>query len=402
MAVKVTHRVLEAVWSALQSPPRPNFVHNPPVRAATVAKNGWADKISVSDLLEDYDPRIRGIPIVELAGALGLPFQTVYEVNGRKTQRNFMGFESIRIADAAALMAKFERLGFNVDPTPLVDLVLPSLRDFRSATHGDLTVLQFHSVRHRMCPIELIRDTALNGWAGEQRITTATRYKATGIFDASGKIRLLTIFAPRYRRSPDPVATRCPGCGLEYMRGDPDDSSLHRLEHKKRMRVLSPQPNAHALAAIERGWQGTVDERSPKWMQREIYARAKAFRCEQNYDIVQWSRDGEHSPEVRGFLFTDRSETVHKGTIQGACCFRWRNFQDRQSCWSLDWIWLAPPVRRQGILSGTWPKFVATYGRLHVAQPLSTAMQRFVSKVPYVYDTTHVASTATAARHSPE
>ena len=65
----------------------------------------------------------------------------------------------------------------------------------------------------------------------------------------------------------------------------------------------------------------------------------------------------------------------------GACCFRWREWENAPASWSLDWAWFHPYFRSRGHLTRAWPSFTAGYGDFHLARPLSHAMEAFLAKV---------------------
>jgi hypothetical protein len=280
-------------------------------------------------------------------------------------------------------MIQIERLGFCVDPTALVAVVLPAIQRLSLVTGTELAVRSFQAVRHKMDPLCLVceeqRDTEINF----ERLVTSTGYKVEAMFGADGSPWMATVRAPRYRRQPKPVETRCPACGMKYMKGDPDSGAEHRLEHRLRIRSLMPPPNPRAAAAIAVGWTGAVDASSPRWMQTEMYRRATAFKREFGYDFVQWHPNGEFGDDVRGVRFVDHSGAFGLGAIVGACCFRVRA-RHGPPCWELDWIWLAPPARRRGILTLAWDGLVQRFGQFDLCPPVSDAMQAFVRKAGHV------------------
>lgn len=85
------------------------------------------------------------------------------------------------------------------------------------------------------------------------------------------------------------------------------------------------------------------------------------------------STEKDTDPNVHGFLFPDDSGIFPTGTIVGACAFR-----RREDYWALQWMWLAPKVRRRGILARRWPMFLERFGDFVVEAPLSNAMKAFV------------------------
>ena len=66
--------------------------------------------------------------------------------------------------------------------------------------------------------------------------------------------------------------------------------------------------------------------------------------------------------------------------VVGACCFREREWIDAKA-WALQWVWLHPYARRQGVLASAWPHFRRRYGDFHVEGPLSPAMKGFLARM---------------------
>jgi len=58
----------------------------------------------------------------------------------------------------------------------------------------------------------------------------------------------------------------------------------------------------------------------------------------------------------------------------GAGCMRWRTWKDWPASYALQWVWLHPFVRRAGMLRGTWPHLMATFGPFVLEGPFSKAM----------------------------
>jgi hypothetical protein len=47
----------------------------------------------------------------------------------------------------------------------------------------------------------------------------------------------------------------------------------------------------------------------------------------------------------------------------------------------MEWIWIHPYCRRQGLLSKAWPEFEKMFPGFEPDPPLSPAMQAFVAKM---------------------
>jgi hypothetical protein len=69
-----------------------------------------------------------------------------------------------------------------------------------------------------------------------------------------------------------------------------------------------------------------------------------------------------------------------EGRILGAISFRWREPRDEPAFWGLQWVWIAPKMRRRGILSSRWAVFRERFGDFVVESPVSETMQAFLSK----------------------
>jgi hypothetical protein len=266
-----------------------------------------------------------------------------------------------------------ERLGLNVDPTPLVDRLLTQIKQLPAMSRSELSVLWFPRTHHKMVPIGLTApEFALDKAGGRlEEFKTAAGYKV-GAHLVGDEVDFLEVRAPRHRYRAEPELTTCEVCNYEWMKGDPESSLLHRREHKKRLTVLQPSPDPRFLEALANDAEPElVTSASPKWKHHAVYMRAATFRREFHYDFVQW--DGPHrvdeDPKAHGFLFNDDSGVFGHGAIAGACAFRWREYRDHPPSWAMQWIWIAPKARRRGILSRRWDAFRARFGKFAIEPP---------------------------------
>lgn len=125
-----------------------------------------------------------------------------------------------------------------------------------------------------------------------------------------------------------------------------------------------------------------VTNRSPRPLRQAVYQYAKYFRREFDYDFVQYAVQDEES--ARAFLLVGDIGVDHRGPVRfidGALCFRWREWRDADPGWALQWVWLHPYARNRGRLTRAWPQFKAAFGSFHVEGPLSRAMTGFLGKV---------------------
>ncbi|GET40077.1 hypothetical protein [Microseira wollei] len=123
-----------------------------------------------------------------------------------------------------------------------------------------------------------------------------------------------------------------------------------------------------------------VTIKSPKSYRKAVYRIAQFFRREFDYDFAQYGYEGEENdPDCVAFLWIHPEAGARGKEFQvpciGACCFRLR-----QSGYALQWIWIHPYFRRQGLLSEAWTKFRDRFGEFDVDRPLSDAMKAFLNK----------------------
>ncbi|MCC3407861.1 MAG: hypothetical protein JGK17_20160 [Microcoleus sp. PH2017_10_PVI_O_A] len=128
-----------------------------------------------------------------------------------------------------------------------------------------------------------------------------------------------------------------------------------------------------------------VTTKSPKTYRKAVYLIAQFFRREFGYDFTQYGYEGEETdPNSVAFLWIHPEAEGYSKEFKvpciGACCFRLR-----PSGYGLQWIWLHPYLRRQGLLSDTWPEFINEFGKFSVEHPLSDAMKAFLNKHNFEY-----------------
>jgi hypothetical protein len=127
----------------------------------------------------------------------------------------------------------------------------------------------------------------------------------------------------------------------------------------------------------------TVRSHAPAAVRRAIYTCALYFRREFRYDFVQYS-EREEEPSARAFLWYGGPEYSGRCHAWGACCFRWRTYTSCTPLWALQWVWLHPYLRTQGLLRGTWPYFLKRFGWFDVEPPYSPGMRAFLRTVGWV------------------
>ena len=255
-----------------------------------------------------------------------------------------------------------ERLGYSVDPMPLIAAIIEPIRQKHKVTNSELSVLWYARKRHKMEPLSVTLEGEWPYRAKSELFKTATGYTVEAWLDEAAKPFRLEVRAPKFRSRPTPRRETCAVCGYEWRRGDPNSSAAHRREHQRRLSYLDPKPVAQFVAELAAGGDAeVVTGSSPAWKHREIFRRALAFRREFHYDFVQWhSPKGDSDPGVHGFLFANDDNA-----IVGACAFRRRGDGDEQY-WGLQWIWVTPKYRRSGVVSKRWASFRKRFGDFYI------------------------------------
>jgi len=132
----------------------------------------------------------------------------------------------------------------------------------------------------------------------------------------------------------------------------------------------------------------TVKKDSEEDFRQQLEMFARYFKKEFKYDFIQYEAN-EHLLEdnkYSGFLFSemawDKLEEDMPPVFRlfGGGCFRWREFEDHESLWVLDWVWLHPFFRHRGHLTKHWKYMRQHYGNFLVEHPLSADMKKFLAK----------------------
>lgn len=368
--------LLNALWTALNATPRAGLAKEAKRVANRIAEEGWGHLTDIEDMVLAFDSRAYEFDLKRLASYLELPVRHLFN-RPRFLNSNCLGFEAMSAVDTAALLIFLAELGFNVDPSSMVEALLPSLEGRKQLTFSELDILRYGMRRGRRL-LEVRSQDQGPGKLEVQKLRTVTGCRVEAILRDGRPIKLVTK-GGNYRAKPEPQPHTCEYCGMEYMRGDPEENASHLSYHAQIRRVQDPWPLSDFLLAMAtEADPELVRPNSKVWKHREVYARARQFRREMGFDFVQWecNRKGkEADPYVHGFLFGDDTGTFPRGTIVGACAFRWR-----EDHWGLQWIWINPQVRRKGVLARRWGRYVEHFGDFEVEAPLSASMSAFVRR----------------------
>ena len=117
-----------------------------------------------------------------------------------------------------------------------------------------------------------------------------------------------------------------------------------------------------------------VTVRSSHRYQEAVYQCARYFRREFDYDWVQYEIKDCEDPTCVAFMWFPWDVSPSDDfwlPVVGACCFR-----RRENGWALQWVWMHPFFRRQGLLRQAWAGFRAEFGDFEIETPSSNHLIR--------------------------
>lgn len=139
MKIVASRSTLLAFWSAFQcAAPGPAQPHAAAIMERTAA-TGWIGLMDIENLLLATDARLWRFTTRDVLKVFGVGTQPVFKRPARGAH-DAEGLECISAVDLARLLILLERAGLEVDPMPLVDALLPTLRAKRTLTANELAV----------------------------------------------------------------------------------------------------------------------------------------------------------------------------------------------------------------------------------------------------------------------
>lgn len=130
---------------------------------------------------------------------------------------------------------------------------------------------------------------------------------------------------------------------------------------KKIIRPLPAPGNA-------RGYPEWVDSTSPRWVRPRLVQIRRYLGMECGVGMG-WDNSDEGWANTR-----IRTLVNDEGDLIGCIAF------DTADDPVLEFVWIHPFYRNQGVLQRAWPEIVARFGKFYVSEPVSPAMQRFLEK----------------------
>lgn len=128
---------------------------------------------------------------------------------------------------------------------------------------------------------------------------------------------------------------------------------------------------------------GVVDWRFPSNKPhrcRPLLERMGYFiKREEHYDFPLYSAD-KLEEEGFGHLFGNPYGGGASRAVGGGA-FNFEKWSDADPSYCLEWVWIHPYFRRQGILAAAWENWRSKYGEFAIRPPYSRAMLAFLIKV---------------------
>ncbi|WP_126247822.1 GNAT family N-acetyltransferase [Chitinophaga rhizosphaerae] len=383
----ITERqIIEQLWSALKLPIRTSRQRPVLNLIAKLFRDGWMLSADLEDLIYALDPRLEEInlDVSKLIAALRFSWEKVC-FRPRSIATGVIEYNALRPEPIAAVLILLEQFGLQTPAYELVNKLLPSLKPRRRKilTVEELDILWYPRFRGRNSPVALGSENYDGDWIRmreDESLSTPAGYKARLYRHKTDDSMLLDVSAPRPRKLMQTKKMICTECGLEWLKGDPESSLLHRREHKKRLIYLRPLPLSEMIAEMSINENSElVTSASPMWKHEQMHLRAVAFRREMHFDFPQWvspeNKAAVAKTKAHGYLFTNNEQV-----IVGACSFQPGARLAEPDRWALDWVWIAPVYRGKGILDDRWDKFKQQYGNFWVSHPVSEAMQSFLNR----------------------
>lgn len=348
-------------------------------RELDLVQNGVILAVDFEDMVLDTEDR-GGYRLSslfkELANYFDIPIRYLYH-KPRYANGENIGWQGYTAPDAVHLLILLESLGLCVNPERLAKKLTTTLKHKDMLTTSELVIWEYPSQRHKSkIHLRSDIDATQHAWT-EHRFKGENGYRFI-LTLINEKPYQLEVIGPKQKNLRPRVQITCEYCGINYTKGDLESSLTHRREHARLKRVLEPRLSSRfSKRLLNHPDPELVDDSSPLWMHDEVYERALRFKRDFRYDSLQWDGNSQRraTPNFEGHLFSEKLELLPTGKIVGACAFYWR-----KDHWTLYWIWVAPSMRRTGVLSARWAAFLERYGDFEIEWPLSEAMTGFVLK----------------------
>jgi hypothetical protein len=187
--------LLGEIWRALKAPNVSRQSRTITELASKILKQGRADIYDVQDLVWAMDGRFADSRIGDVVRAFNIPTTGMYS-RPKTGQDEVIGSMSLAMADVAWLLIQMERIGFDIDPTVLVDPILQNIKKHSHLTDGELLIFWYHKQRRKHAPITLVANPEGIGQKVDE-IRTVTNYRVELWKNPEDRVSMLGIFPAR-------------------------------------------------------------------------------------------------------------------------------------------------------------------------------------------------------------
>ncbi len=196
-----------ALWTALTEK---STVHIKPRDAGIVAQSladGWMRLEDLEYFIRDRDYRLTAafykLERPNFIAGFGYFPTEIYRRENMSLRPLFAGSSgaALRIADAASLLIDLEAIGFNIDPSPIVDAIVPSLAQKGILTDQEVSVLWYRKqpATHHCFQVRSPKHAAEG--AERKSLKLATGHKVEGHLWGDGSVHWFAVAPPKRRTS---------------------------------------------------------------------------------------------------------------------------------------------------------------------------------------------------------
>lgn len=221
---------------------------NPPRDLNSLLQRGWAYMSQVEDYLAHYDPRLINFPFERALPLWDLHTELVTTRPKYVTSATML-MNALPVAALASLTITFERMGFEVDPAPLVDALKEPIHQRPLVTHCEFDVLGYEATQRRYQML-LTASSIEPRSPWEETVIRTGRGVRVKLITCAGMPFRLEARSTSYRAPKPSRFVTCPYCGHQYTTGDLQSRDDHRTQHARVRRVVDPTPKRQFISRL--------------------------------------------------------------------------------------------------------------------------------------------------------
>lgn len=206
MTLTASPDTIAAIWSALTtldckpSPATRSCRHQTADILRETAATGWTGVLETETVLLAAGIGVPAGSMADTLAMFGIAPQWVYRRPKAETTAA-LSIQRVAAVDLAHLLVLVERAGFPVDPGPLCQALVPTLRTRAYLTGPEVAVHWHARERHRVEPLLFSTVSDRVGGISGLSTCTPTGYRADLSCSPAGEPRAIRITAPKWRPS---------------------------------------------------------------------------------------------------------------------------------------------------------------------------------------------------------